>query len=144
MPAVTADLLAWAPDAPADAVLLDAPCSATGIFRRHPDVLHRVRPALVAEMAALQARLFARAAAWVKPGGVLVYATCSLEPREGEEQLERFLAEHGGFALDPVRAEELPEGVAPRPDGSVRTLPGMLEEEGGLDGFFIARLRRAP
>ncbi|MEI9852972.1 MAG: transcription antitermination factor NusB [Sphingomonas sp.] len=142
--AVTADLLAWEPDAPADAVLLDAPCSATGIFRRHPDVLHRVRPALVAEMAALQARLFARAAAWVKPGGVLVYATCSLEPREGEEQLERFLAEHGGFALDPVRAEELPEGVAPRPDGSVRTLPGMLEEEGGLDGFFIARLRRAP
>jgi 16S rRNA (cytosine967-C5)-methyltransferase len=138
---VTADLLDWAPEAPADAVLLDAPCSATGIFRRHPDVLHRVRPSMIAEMAELQGKLLARAAKWVKPGGTLVFATCSLEPREGEDQLTRFLAEQS-FALDPIRSDELPEGVTPCPDGSLRTLPGMLADKGGLDGFFIARLRR--
>lgn len=139
---VAADLLQWQPGAPADAVLLDAPCSATGIFRRHPDVLHRVRPSLIAEMAELQARLLARAGGWVKPGGTLVFSTCSLEPQEGEAQLERFLAERPGFAVDAIRAEELPQGIAPREDGTLRLLPGMLAEQGGLDGFFIARLRR--
>lgn len=139
---VTADLLGWAPPAPADAVLLDAPCSATGIFRRHPDVLHRVRPSLIAEMAELQTKLFARAADWVRPGGRLVYATCSLEPAEGEEQLDTFLAAHPDFAIDPVLPTELPEDIAPHPRGYVRTLPGMLAEQGGLDGFFIVRLVR--
>lgn len=139
---IAADLLQWQPATPADAVLLDAPCSATGIFRRHPDVLHRVRPSLIAEMAELQARLLARAGGWVKPGGTLVFSTCSLEPQEGEAQLERFLTEQSGFAIDPIRAEELPQGVAPREDGTLRLVPGMLAEQGGLDGFFIARLRR--
>ena len=139
---VTADLLLWKPDAPADVVLLDAPCSATGIFRRHPDVLHRVRPSTITEMAALQARLFARAADWVKPGGMLVYATCSLEPAEGEAQLQRFLADRSDFAIDPVQGDELPDGLAPDPHGWVRTLPGALTAQGGCDGFFIARLRR--
>jgi 16S rRNA (cytosine967-C5)-methyltransferase len=139
---VTADLLTWSPAAPADAVLLDAPCSATGIFRRHPDVLHRVRPSLIAEMAELQAKLLDRAAAWVKPGGTLVFATCSLEPKEGEAHLAPFLAAHPEFALVPATADELPAGIAPREDGSVRVLPGMLAEQGGLDGFFIARFRR--
>lgn len=139
---VAADLLKWKPDAPADAVLLDAPCSATGIFRRHPDVLHRVRTSLIAEMAELQSRLLRRAAEWVKPGGVLVFSTCSLEPAEGEAQLAAFLSAHADFAVDPVRAEELPAGVAPRDDGTLRLLPGALAEQGGLDGFFIARLRR--
>lgn len=139
---VAADLLTWQPSTPADAVLLDAPCSATGIFRRHPDVLHRVRPSLIAEMAALQDRLLARAADWVKPGGTLLFSTCSLEPQEGEAQLERFLAEHPDFALQPVTPEELPAGITPREDGSLRLLPGALAEAGGLDGFFIARLRR--
>lgn len=139
---IAADLLEWQPHEPADAVLLDAPCSATGIFRRHPDVLHRVRPSLIAEMAALQARLLERAGGWVKPGGTLVFSTCSLEPQEGEAQLERFLTEQSGFAIEPIRAEELPQGVAPRDDGTLRLLPGMLAEQGGLDGFFIARLRR--
>jgi 16S rRNA (cytosine967-C5)-methyltransferase len=141
---VTADLLKWKPAAPAAAVLLDAPCSATGIFRRHPDVLHRVRPSLIAEMAELQGRLLERAASWVRPGGMLVYATCSLEPREGEEQLAAFLARHDEYVLDPVRSDELPEGVVPKSDGTVRTLPAMLAEAGGLDGFFIARMRRRP
>src|SRR3546814_191528 len=75
---VQGDIRSWEPGAPVDAILLDAPCSATGIFRRHPDVLHRVEPRQIAEMAALQTDLLARAARWVKPGGTLVYATCSL------------------------------------------------------------------
>jgi len=139
---VAADLLEWSPETSADAVLLDAPCSATGIFRRHPDVLHRIRPSQIAELAEVQAKLLARAADWVKRGGMLVFATCSLEPQEGEAQLTRFLAHRPDFTLDAIRPEELPEGVAPRPDGSLRTLPGMLADKGGLDGFFIARLRR--
>ncbi|MBX3565443.1 MAG: methyltransferase domain-containing protein [Sphingomonas sp.] len=141
---VTADLLLWKPEEPADAVLLDAPCSATGIFRRHPDVLHRVRPSLIAEMAELQGKLLHRASQWVKPGGTLVYATCSLEPQEGEQQLERFLTHHNDYAIDPVRADELPEGVGPLENGTLRLHPGMLAEQGRLDGFFIARLRRNP
>ena len=139
---VTGDALVWKPAAPADAVLLDAPCSATGIFRRHPDVLHRVRPSVIAETAALQARLLARAADWVKPGGRLVYATCSLEPAEGEAQLTRFLAGRSDYAIEPATADELPVGIEPHREGYVRTLPGMLADKGGMDGFFIVRLRR--
>lgn len=139
---VAADLLDWAPDFVADAVLLDAPCSATGIFRRHPDVLHRVRPRVIAEMAALQAALLPRAAAWVRPGGLLVYATCSLEPEEGEAQVEAFLASHPGFAIDPIASDELPDGLVAHERGWLRTLPGMLADQGGLDGFFMARLMR--
>lgn len=139
---VRADLLQWSPPAPADAVLLDAACSATGIFRRHPDVLHRARASVIAEAAELQARLFDRAAGWVRAGGVLVYATCSLEPEEGEEQLGRFMAAHLDFSIDPPRAGELPDGVVATAGGWVRTLPGTLEAQGGCDGFFVARLRR--
>lgn len=140
---VTGDALVWKPAEPVDAILLDAPCSATGIFRRHPDVLHRVRPSVIAETAALQARLLARAADWVKPGGRLVYATCSLEPAEGEAQLDRFLAARPEYAVEPAMADELPEGVSAHDRGYVRTLPGMLADRGGLDGFFIVRLRRS-
>ena len=138
---VRADLTDWAPDAPADAVLLDAPCSASGIFRRHPDVLHRVTSALIAERAALQARLLARAADWVRPGGTLVYASCSLEPAEGEEQAERLLGARDDFTLLPPRPGELPVEATPR--GWVRTLPGTIEADGGCDGFFVARFVRA-
>jgi 16S rRNA (cytosine967-C5)-methyltransferase len=140
---ITADLLNWQPDAPADAVLLDAPCSATGIFRRHPDVLHRVRPSMIAEMAELQGKLIHRASKWVKPGGIFVFATCSLEPKEGEAHLAPFLAARPEFTIDPIRPDELPEGVTPREDGTLRTLPGMIAAKGGLDGFFIARFRRS-
>lgn len=138
---VQGDFRSWQPEEPVDAVLLDAPCSATGIFRRHPDVLHRIEPRQIAEMAALQSELLARAAKWLKPGGTLVYATCSLERAEGEEQVAAFLAEHPGWDVDAARADELPDGIAPDASGYVRTLPGLLAEEGGLDGFFIARLR---
>ena len=139
---VQGDIRSWAPDGQADAVLLDAPCSATGIFRRHPDVMHRVGDRQIAEMAGIQAQLLDRAADWVKPGGLLVYATCSLERAEGEEQIARFLASHADFALSPPQAGELPEGVVADAAGHVRTLPTMLADRGGLDGFFIARLAR--
>jgi 16S rRNA (cytosine967-C5)-methyltransferase len=131
-----ADVMQWAPEAPVDAILLDAPCSATGIFRRHPDVLHRVRLRIITEMAELQRAMLARAAGWLKPGGMLVFSTCSLEPAEGEAHLA---ALPEGLTLQPVKAAELPEGIAPCPDGHLRTLPTMLADKGALDGFFIAR-----
>jgi 16S rRNA (cytosine967-C5)-methyltransferase len=138
---VAADALAWKPDSPFDAVLIDSPCSATGTFRRHPEVLYRARPAIIAEAAALQARLLDRAAGWVGPGGSLVYSVCSLEPEEGERQIEAFLAGRRDFRLAPAQVPVA--GIAPTGDGWLRILPGMLGDEGGLDGFFIARLVRA-
>ena len=139
---VTADLLDWTPPAPVDAVLLDAPCSATGIVRRHPETLYRVLPRLIAEMAEVQAALLARAADWVKPGGSLVYATCSLEREEGEAQAEAFLAARPDFTVSPPAAGVLPAGIVATEQGWVRTLPGMLAEAGGCDGFFVARFVR--
>ncbi|MDR6831984.1 MULTISPECIES: RsmB/NOP family class I SAM-dependent RNA methyltransferase [unclassified Sphingopyxis] len=138
---VQADIRSWTPAAPADAVLLDAPCSATGIFRRHPDVLHRIESRQIDDMAVLQRELLTRAARWVKPGGTLIYATCSLERSEGEDQIAAFLNQHAAWTVDPVRGDELPAAIAPDSDGFVRTLPGVLRDAGGLDGFFIARLR---
>lgn len=140
---VAADAAFWSPPAPVDAVLLDAPCSATGIFRRHPDVLHRVHPGIIEEASHLQRQLLVQAAGWVKKGGKLVYATCSLEREEGEDQAEAFLAANPDFTLDPVNAGELPPGIAPDPRGWVRILPGALAAQGGCDGFFIARFARA-
>ena len=131
---VTADALAWEPDERYDAILLDAPCSATGTCRRHPDVLHRVAAPQIAAMAELQAALLVRAAGWLAPGGRLIYAVCSLEPEEGEAQVAAV-----GLTRDPIHAAELPAGLLPSPDGTLRTDPGMLAEEGGMDGFFIAR-----
>ena len=138
---VQADIRSWAPAEPADAVLLDAPCSATGIFRRHPDVLHRIEARQIDEMAVLQTELLARAARWVKPGGTLIYATCSLERAEGEDQVATFLDHHPSWRIDPVCADELPDAIVPNANGFVRTLPGVLSDAGGLDGFFVARLR---
>ena len=137
------DALTFTAPEPADVVLLDAPCSATGIFRRHPDVLHRVRPRAIAGLAERQQAMLARAANWVKPGGTLVYAVCSLEPEEGERVAENFLASHSGFAPAPIATEELPPPFVPDAAGHVRVLPGMLEDAGGADGFFVARFRRA-
>jgi 16S rRNA (cytosine967-C5)-methyltransferase len=140
---VAADAAEWRPDRPYDAVLLDAPCTATGTIRRHPDIPRLKRPSDAAEMAALQARLLANAAGMTAPGGVLIYATCSLQPEEGAVQIDRLLASGAPFERIPVAAEELP-GLADAitPSGDVRTLPCHWVEEGGLDGFFIARLRR--
>lgn len=134
---VIADALQWQADELFDAVLLDAPCTATGTCRRHSDVLHRIGPRQIAEMAELQAALLTRAAGWLKPGGRLVYAVCSLEHEEGEAQAERVT-----LTPDPVAADELPAGIVPDTVGRVRTDPAMLAEAGGLDGFFIARWRK--
>ncbi len=136
---VAADALAWAPDGRFDAILLDAPCSATGVFRRHPDVLHLKGGRDLAPLLELQATLLDRAVGWLAPGGRLVFATCSLERAEGEDQLAAALDRHPDLRLDPVAAGELPPGFAAS-DGAVRVLPGTLAEAGGVDGFFIARL----
>ena len=139
---VQADLRQWEPSAPVDAILLDAPCSATGIYRRHPDVLHRIGARQIAELAELQTELLDRAAQWLKPGGTIIYATCSLEKAEGEDQIGSFLRAHSDFRLaSPVQAE-LPEGIEPSAEGWLRTLPVTLADKGGTDGFFIARLAR--
>jgi len=138
---VEADAATWADKRTFDAVLLDAPCSATGTFRRHPDVLWVASPKDVASLAAVQTRLLNAAARRVTPGGRLVYCVCSLEPEEGEAQVEAFLARTPGFAIEPMTAGE---GGAPdaslRPDGSLRILP--QHRPGGTDGFYIARFRR--
>lgn len=141
---VTADVMKWTPRHSFDAVLLDAPCSATGTFRRHPEVLYRARPRAIAELSLAQAALLARAADWVRPGGTLVYATCSLEREEGEAVVDEFVATRKAFAISPIAAEELPAGIVPDDHGRVRVLPSMLASAGGADGFFIARLIRSP
>jgi 16S rRNA (cytosine967-C5)-methyltransferase len=138
---VEADALKWKPDRQFDAILLDAPCSATGTFRRHPEVLYRARPKVIADGAELQAGFLDRAAQWLKPGGTLVYSVCSLESQEGEHQLGSFRDGHPDFRIE--RPGNLPDFVPVSPGGWVRILPGLLEAEGGLDGFFIARLVRA-
>lgn len=134
---VAADALTWEPARPYDAILLDAPCTATGTCRRHPDVLHRIGARQIEEMADLQAALLGRAQGWLAPGGTLVYATCSLEPEEGEAQV-------AGVDLEPlpIAPGELPAGLVPTTEGWLRTEPSMLADAGGLDGFFAARWRR--
>jgi 16S rRNA (cytosine967-C5)-methyltransferase len=129
---VEADVMKYEPAAPVDAILLDAPCTATGIFARHPDVLHRIGAKDIASLSALQGRMLARAIEWLKPDGRLVYATCSMEPEEGEQVIAA-----SGLTVDPVGADELPLGLTPAPEGWVRILP-----RPGLDGFFMARLKR--
>jgi len=131
---VIADALTWEPEGTFDAILLDAPCTATGTCRRHPDVLHRIGVRQIGEMAELQTALLERAAGWLKPGGELVYAVCSLEPEEGEYQAARV-----SLPAAPIDVSVLPQGLATAPDGWLRTDPGTLVDEGGLDGFFIAR-----
>ena len=131
---VRADALAWEPRYAFDAILLDAPCTATGTARRHPDVLHRIGERQIDELAELQTALIERASGWLKPGGTLIYAVCSLETEEGEGHALP-------FANAPIAAGELPPGLEPTATGALRTDPGMLPDHGGLDGFFIARRR---
>ena len=134
---VKADALDYVPAKPFDAILLDAPCTATGTCRRHPDVIHRIGDRQIEEMAELQHALLERAAGWLTEGGTLVYAVCSLESAEGEAQ-----ADSVALARLPIAPGELPAGLQPTAEGWLRTHPGMLREEGGLDGFFVARWRK--
>jgi 16S rRNA (cytosine967-C5)-methyltransferase len=139
---ISADVLKWSPGRQFDSILIDAPCSATGTFRRHPEVLYRARAGIIRQSAELQSRLLERAAEWLKPGGSLVYAVCSLEPEEGETVVTGFLDANPDFKIDPPVRGELPDFVTSNERGWVRILPGLLESEGGLDGFFVARLVR--
>jgi 16S rRNA (cytosine967-C5)-methyltransferase len=143
---VKADVLVWRPQERFDAVLLDAPCSATGTIRRHPDIPYLKRAADMANLAALQSQMIERAVDLLKPGGTLVYATCSLEPEEGEAHVAATLARLP-VALLQVAPAELP-GLeeAIRDDGTVRTMPFHLPSpapgHGGLDAFFVMRLKK--
>ena len=132
---VVADALAWTPPAAFDAVLIDAPCSATGTLRRHPDLARRRAPDLAA-LTARQARLLDRARDWLAPGGVLGYAVCSLFRAEGEDQADAFARRHPRMR---VLAPRDP-AIAPVLDmqGRLRTLPDMMAGHGGMDGFFAA------
>lgn len=138
---VVADIASFSPDEPYDAILLDAPCSATGTFRRHPDVLQRIGGDDIATLAAIQRAMLERAVAWLKPGGSLVYATCSLEPSEGEDVIRGFLADHPAWQMVPIADTELPLHARAESTGWVRTGPSMEESGPDLDGFFIARLQ---
>ncbi len=130
-------------DEPAfDAILLDAPCTATGTLRRHPEIAWTKGAADIAKLADLQRRLLDKAATLLKDNGVMIYCTCSLEPEEGEEQIAAFLERHPDFYRIPVRAEEIGVAGAITPEGDLRTLPSLEAAPGiiGMDGFFAARL----
>ena len=137
---VAADGETWKPQSPVDAVLLDAPCSATGTIRRHPDVAHLKSPDDVKNLSALQARLLAAAFEMLKPGGRLVYCTCSLQPEEGDAVVDEFLGSRGDVRLDQILANEI-GGDACMIDtrGHFRSLPCHFSELGGIDGFFPVR-----
>jgi 16S rRNA (cytosine967-C5)-methyltransferase len=140
---ICADAATWRPSEPADAVLLDAPCSATGTLRRHPDIALLKRAKDLRSLAALQDRLLRSAVQMVRPGGLLVYATCSLQPEEGPQRIAALLAAGAPVEPVPVASAEV-GGMAEliTPQGELRTLPCHLSEQGGLDGFYACRLRR--
>ena len=142
--ALRADLENWEAPRSFSHVLLDAPCSATGTIRRHPDLpLHR-RRSDIEKSARLQSTLLERAADATTPGGTLVYCVCSLEPEEGEGVAWAFLASRDDFSLMPIEADEVPEclSMAVTGAGHVRTTPAMLAASGGCDGFFAARFHK--
>ncbi|MBC7952381.1 MAG: methyltransferase domain-containing protein [Rhodospirillaceae bacterium] len=142
---IAADVAAWQPETLFDGVLLDAPCSATGTLRRHPDGLWLKSAAEVTKLAGVQARLLRAAAAMVRPGGTLLYCVCSLQAEEGAPQIDALLAEGAPFRRKPITPSEiggLAEAITP--DGDLRTLPYHMGELGGMDAFFAARLERLP
>ncbi|MFK7793527.1 MAG: RsmB/NOP family class I SAM-dependent RNA methyltransferase [Devosiaceae bacterium] len=142
---VVEDATRYVPKEKFDAVLLDAPCSATGTLRRNPDISYLRKEGDIRALAKLQTTLLNKAATLVKPGGHLVYATCSLEPEEGEAQITRFLTNHAGWVCDPILEGEVPKHLIAQ-DGTLRTLPHLSptaeHDDGatGMDGFYIARL----
>ncbi|MFW6300788.1 MAG: RsmB/NOP family class I SAM-dependent RNA methyltransferase, partial [Oceanicaulis sp.] len=141
---IAKDALTWRPRDPLDGVLLDAPCTATGTLRRRPDAAFAKQPGDVDSLKPIQAGLLDAAFEMLKPGGRMVYCTCSLEREEGEDQIAAFLQRTPGAAIAPVRPDELPglEGAVTK-TGAVRTRPDMWRGQGGLDGFYIARIVKA-
>lgn len=143
---IAADAAEWQ-GGPFDGILIDAPCSSTGTIRRHPDIAWLKQEADIAAMGALQAKLLDHASQMLKPGGTLVYCTCSLEPEEGEDAIAAFLARNGAMRQSPIMPDEVGglDGVI-NARGELRTLPSHLPHSdarfAGLDGFFAARLTR--
>ncbi len=138
---IQADLTGWTPGRKWKKILLDAPCSATGTARRHPDVLYSKTGGDVASLAPVQAKLLAKTAEWLEPGGTLIYCTCSLEPLEGPAQAALFLKNNPAFKrvpIDPAEIGGLAECITP--EGDLRTLPNHLGDQGGMDGFYAVRL----
>jgi 16S rRNA (cytosine967-C5)-methyltransferase len=142
---VCADAVTWKPSRRVWGVLLDAPCTATGAIRRHPDVPHLKTPEDVARLAAVQERLLQAAIEMLEPGGTLVYCTCSLEPEEGPQRVEALLRSDVPVVRQPISSAEID---APAEwltaDGDLRTLPFHLAEYDGIDGFYGARLLKLP
>jgi 16S rRNA (cytosine967-C5)-methyltransferase len=138
------DAEVFSPGSSFEAVLLDAPCSATGTIRRHPDLPHIKSESQIARSASLQSRLLGHAATLVGRGGMLVFATCSLEPEEGEDQIGGLLGRIPEFSRLPLKPEEIAgQSQFINKDGDLRVHPGMaIGPERGLDGFFAARLLR--
>ena len=140
---VAADATRWRPAAPADAVLIDAPCIGTGTLRRHPDIARLKAPADLAALTGLQDRLLAAAVEMTAPGGSIVFATCSLQPEEGAARIAALIAKGAPVERVPVdRAEVFGRAEWVSPEGDLRTLPCHLAEFGGMDGFYACRLRR--
>ena len=140
---VTADGAIWRPPSPVDAVLIDAPCTATGTIRRHPDIPWLKSPSGLARLTRVQDRLIAAGVEMLEPNGMLVYCTCSLEPEEGPERIAALLGSGAPMVRVPLEPDDL-GGLAQliSPDGDLRTLPCHLHDIGGMDGFYAARLRR--
>lgn len=142
-----ADVMEWAPDGPLDGILLDAPCSATGTIRRHPDILHNKEPGAVAALADLQRRMLEHCAEVLTPGARLVYCTCSLQPEEGPDQIARTLSDRDDLEREPIAPEEIGGlGALITADGDIRTLPHFSPDGAdvppGMDGFYVSRLRK--
>jgi 16S rRNA (cytosine967-C5)-methyltransferase len=136
---IEADATTWRPNEKFSAILLDAPCSATGTCRRHPDLLQIRKPRDIVALTKLQDQLLAAAADMLAPGGRLIYAVCSLQPEEGEPRIDR-ACQRLGLRHDRLNLASLPEAVTA--EKNIRTHPGMWPARGGLDGFFIARLTK--
>jgi 16S rRNA (cytosine967-C5)-methyltransferase len=140
----TADATIWNAAGDFDVVLLDAPCSSTGTLRRHPDVAWLKDPRDIQKLAAAQDRLIDAALRLMRPGGTLLYCVCSLQPEEGRERITAALARHGDLKRAPFgEADVFGLRALLTPEGDLRTLPCHLAEEGGMDGFYAARLVKA-
>ncbi|MEL0089763.1 MAG: transcription antitermination factor NusB [Rhodospirillales bacterium] len=140
---VVADVLDWRPKTPVQGVLLDVPCSSTGTIRRHPDLPWIKSTSEVKALLPIQAQMLQAASEMLEPGGLLIYACCSLQPEEGERQVQQFLKNHHEFSRQTITASDLP-GIpeAITSAGDLRTHPAMWGNKGGIDGFFAARLRK--
>jgi len=138
---VVGDGAVWQPADPVDTVLMDAPCSATGTIRRHPDVMHLKGDKDIMQLCDLQARLLSNVSNMLKSGGTLIYCTCSLQKAEGEQQVNTFLLNNPDFTRVPVTAEEIGRIDTPiTSEGDLRILPYHLAPHGGMDGFYVSRL----